>query len=81
MDIDDIDKMDDDEEEKVEAEAMDIDNENIFMGGDYLVANEPEDTLHKHRTYDLSITYDLYYQTPRLWLTGYDEEGKLLSDK
>lgn len=25
------------------------------------------------RTYDLNITYDKYYQTPRLWLTGYDE--------
>lgn len=27
----------------------------------------------KTRTYDLHITYDKYYQTPRLWLTGYDE--------
>ena len=25
------------------------------------------------RTYDLNITYDKYYQTPRLWLTGYNE--------
>lgn len=25
------------------------------------------------RTYDLNITYDKYYQTPRLWLTGHDE--------
>jgi len=25
------------------------------------------------RTYDLNITYDKYYQTPRLWLFGYDE--------
>lgn len=25
------------------------------------------------RTYDLHITYDKYYQTPRLWLFGYDE--------
>lgn len=28
------------------------------------------------RTYDLHITYDKYYQTPRLWLTGYDEVRK-----
>ena len=27
------------------------------------------------RSYDLSITYDKYYQTPRLWLYGYDEVG------
>lgn len=25
------------------------------------------------RTYDLFITYDKYYQTPRLWLSGYNE--------
>lgn len=31
------------------------------------------------RTYDLHITYDKYYQTPRLWLTGYDENKKPLS--
>lgn len=31
------------------------------------------------RTYDLNITYDKYYQTPRLWLIGYDENMKPLS--
>jgi hypothetical protein len=31
------------------------------------------------RTYDLFITYDNYYRTPRLWLCGYDEAGKPLS--
>ncbi len=31
------------------------------------------------RTYDLNITYDKYYQTPRLWLCGYDENQKPLS--
>ncbi|CAG5116785.1 unnamed protein product, partial [Candidula unifasciata] len=31
------------------------------------------------RTYDLNITYDKYYQTPRLWLFGYDENRKPLS--
>jgi ubiquitin-like-conjugating enzyme ATG3 len=25
------------------------------------------------RTYDITITYDKYYQTPRVWLFGYDE--------
>ena len=32
----------------------------------------------KTRTYDLSITYDKYYQTPRMWLIGYDEQNKKL---
>lgn len=31
------------------------------------------------RTYDLNITYDKYYQTPRLWLFGYDETRKPLT--
>lgn len=37
------------------------------------------DEIIKTRTYDLHITYDKYYQTPRLWLIGYDEDRHLLS--
>ena len=33
----------------------------------------------KTRTYDISITYDFYYQTPRLWLFGYNEGGTPLT--
>lgn len=45
----------------------------------YLVAQEPEDdNILRTRTYDVSITYDKYYQTPRVWLTGYDESKMLL---
>ena len=29
--------------------------------------------------YDLSITYDYYHRTPRLWLQGYSEDGDLLT--
>ena len=36
-------------------------------------------TVIKYRTYDLYITYDKYYQTPRLWLFGFDENRKPLS--
>lgn len=31
------------------------------------------------RTYDLNITYDRYYQTPRLWLFGYSENRTALT--
>ena len=31
------------------------------------------------RTYDVFITYDKYYQTPRIWLFGYDEERRPLT--
>lgn len=33
------------------------------------------DSVVHTRTYDLHITYDKYYQTPRLWVVGYDEVG------
>uniref|UniRef100_A0A4W4EK32 Ubiquitin-like-conjugating enzyme ATG3 n=1 Tax=Electrophorus electricus TaxID=8005 RepID=A0A4W4EK32_ELEEL len=38
-----------------------------------------EDAILQTRTYDLYITYDKYYQTPRLWLFGYDEERQPLT--
>lgn len=37
------------------------------------------DHILKTRTYDITITYDKYYQTPRVWLFGYDEQRKPLS--
>uniref|UniRef100_A0A1Y1LY63 Ubiquitin-like-conjugating enzyme ATG3 n=1 Tax=Photinus pyralis TaxID=7054 RepID=A0A1Y1LY63_PHOPY len=40
--------------------------------------SEDGEIIHT-RTYDLHITYDKYYQTPRLWLTGYDENHKPLT--
>ncbi len=67
-----------------EEEAVDIDdmaNDNVFATDKYVVKNEGEDTVYKNRTYDLSITYDFYYQTPRLWLLGYSESGQVLSEK
>ena len=31
------------------------------------------DNIVRFRTYDMYISYDKYYQTPRMWLFGYDE--------
>jgi hypothetical protein len=39
----------------------------------YLKTEEPTSLLVASRSYDISITYDKYYQTPRAWLLGYDE--------
>ncbi|GAA5985157.1 hypothetical protein JCM10908_002548 [Rhodotorula pacifica] len=36
------------------------------------------DNLLQVRTYDCMITYDKYYQTPRMWLLGYDEQKRPL---
>ncbi|XP_076453829.1 ubiquitin-like-conjugating enzyme ATG3 [Babylonia areolata] len=38
-----------------------------------------ESGIIQTRTYDLHISYDKFYQTPRLWLTGYDENKKPLT--
>ncbi|OII73690.1 autophagocytosis protein [Cryptosporidium ubiquitum] len=31
------------------------------------------------RYYDISVTYDKFFQTPRIWLFGYDKDGSPLS--
>ena len=37
------------------------------------------DNVLRTRSYDVSITYDNYYRTPRVYLKGYDEDGAPLS--
>ncbi|GJJ75804.1 ubiquitin-like-conjugating enzyme ATG3 [Entomortierella parvispora] len=39
---------------------------------------DPGDKILNVRTYDVFITYDKYYQTPRMWLFGYDEHRRPL---
>lgn len=56
---------------------------NIFAGGKF-AGDEDDDmkleaNIRKVRKYDLSITYDFYTRTPRLWLQGYGENGELLT--
>ncbi|KAE9451606.1 hypothetical protein C3L33_16496, partial [Rhododendron williamsianum] len=52
-----------------------IETDPATLQSTYLVAQEPDDdNILRTRTYDVSITYDKYYQTPRVWLTGYDED-------
>ncbi|GAB4825908.1 E2-like enzyme [Ancistrocladus abbreviatus] len=56
-----------------------IETDPATLQSTYLVAQEPDDdNILRTRTYDVSITYDKYYQTPRVWLTGYDESKMLL---
>ena len=42
---------------------------------------EEEVGILSTRTYDLHITYDNFYRTPRLWLFGYNENQRPLTDK
>jgi len=49
-------------------------------GSQNIIENNFESLIEKTRTYDLHITYDKYYQTPRMWLSGYDEYDKPLTN-
>jgi ubiquitin-like-conjugating enzyme ATG3 len=77
---------DDDEEEAVDLEDF-VENEANLEEDDPAAASTvPAEEgaagggdIVQSRTYDLMITYDRYYQTPRLWLYGYDENRKALS--
>ena len=73
----DLDDIDDDEEG---------DGANMFAEKKFEEEKVPENEMGKQtnlilkvRKYDLSITYDFYTQTPRLWLTGFNEEGNPLT--
>lgn len=50
-----------------------LDTSKIADTAKWRVESGGEDAILQTRTYDLYITYDKYYQTPRLWLFGYDE--------
>uniref|UniRef100_A0A146LAH1 Ubiquitin-like-conjugating enzyme ATG3 n=2 Tax=Lygus hesperus TaxID=30085 RepID=A0A146LAH1_LYGHE len=39
----------------------------------------PSTCVNDSRSYDISITYDKFYRTPRIYFVGYDEFGGLLS--
>ncbi|CAM9130420.1 unnamed protein product, partial [Ectocarpus fasciculatus] len=56
----------------------DLEDASLALDGDTLPATQSGGVL-KARRYDVSISYDKYYQTPRIWLFGYDEEGNPLT--
>ncbi|KAJ7130819.1 putative E2-like enzyme [Mycena crocata] len=71
-DLDDIPDMEEEglEEEEDEATAAPKVTPGVIDASQVEVANG---NLLQVRTYDVMITYDKYYQTPRIWLIGYDE--------
>ncbi|CAD6190766.1 unnamed protein product [Caenorhabditis auriculariae] len=74
------------EDDDGEEEALDLDDL-VESGGledpdpNRFVAasNKPTSEVERPRTYDLHICYDKYYQVPRLYLVGYDENRRPLS--
>ncbi|KAJ7745483.1 putative E2-like enzyme [Mycena maculata] len=77
-DLDDIPDMEEEglEEEDDEATAAPKVTPGVIDASQIEVANG---NLLQVRTYDVMITYDKYYQTPRVWLIGYDENGTPLT--
>lgn len=82
------------DEEDEEGEAIDMEDfeesgqlENvdpsvaIIKPAEKKAATSPEggDSVVHTRTYDLHIVYNKYYQTPHLFLIGYDENRRLLT--
>jgi len=63
------------------ADMADFEDDNIIDDSEATTAlptnnnNSDNDNILQTRTYDLSITYDKYYQTPRIWIFGYREDG------
>jgi ubiquitin-like-conjugating enzyme ATG3 len=56
-------------------------NDNPNEQFDFEVVENDDDNVIRTRTYDVSVTYDYYYRVPRMWLTGYDENGIPLEDE
>lgn len=83
---DDDDDEDDDEVcdmDEFEKEGFPVEDEDEGLADVQAEAKKPDPAeagdILRTRTYDLHITYDKYYQTPRLWLSGYDENRKPLT--
>ena len=68
----DLDDLDEDDDENMFAEKNKNEEAKV-------PENDIDGLILKVRKYDLSITYDFYTQTPRLWLTGYSEDGNPLT--
>lgn len=71
-------------EEEDEYADMDAFEDDNILQDDAAVAADvgsgaDEDHTVKVRTYDLSITYDKYYQTPRVWMIGRDTQDQPLT--
>ncbi|TBU33938.1 autophagocytosis associated protein [Dichomitus squalens] len=75
-DMDEIPDMEEDLEDEDEATAAAPKASNVITADEVEVA---KGNLLQVRTYDVMITYDKYYQTPRIWLVGYDENGTPLT--
>lgn len=57
-----------------ECDSDDSEDDNIFAKKAEEDKKEESEGVIRWRRYNISLTYDKYYATPRLWLQGYDKE-------
>jgi ubiquitin-like-conjugating enzyme ATG3 len=64
------------QEEDEYADMADFEDDNVMQDEAAAITphNSTNSNILKVRTYDLSITYDKYYQTPRIYLMGYSDD-------
>lgn len=58
-----------------DGNVIDDSETTALSSNNYNAKSSDNDNILQTRTYDLSITYDKYYQTPRVWIFGYREDG------
>lgn len=63
----------------LEDESLALDDAATMSPSSSTAAGGNNDGLVRSRRYDVSITYDNYYRTPRIWLFGFSESGSPLS--
>jgi len=69
-------KQEDEDDDVPEIDLNDLSIKNMSAEED--AATLSVSNVVRTRTYDISITYDQYHQTPRVWLFGYDENRQPL---
>ncbi|KAF8144923.1 autophagocytosis associated protein [Mycena galopus ATCC 62051] len=75
-DLDDIPDMEEEGLEEADDEATAAPKAGVTDASQVEVASG---NILQVRTYDVMITYDKLYRTPRIWLIGYDENGTPLT--
>jgi len=70
--------VDDDGDDGDIPDMEDFNVEDNLVEDPATVASSKND-IQKTRTYDISITYDKYYLTPKIWLFGYSESQQPLT--
>jgi len=71
-----------DEYEDMEDASLALDEaatSSVQKSSDNKANTANDNNIIRSRRYDVSITYDNYYRTPRIWLFGFDENGSTLS--